>query len=466
MRNDDSMPNRNHQGVKTLVGNPRKAILKLAWPMILAMSVHTLYNLVDAFWVSGLGANALTAVGLFFPFFFMVMALATGLGTGGGAAISRRIGAKDKHGADRVATHTIVYMVIISMALTLPFLIFARPMFQAIGAGETIDDTVAYSNILFSGTIIIFFGNVANALLRAEGDAKRAMHAMILGGVLNIILDPIFIYTLDLGVAGAAWATLLSLSVSSALLFYWLFLKKNTYVDFHFKGFRFDGPISRDIFTVGLPASVQQLTMSINMLILNVIAIEVAGTDGVAILSTGWRISTFGILPLMGIATAVVSVCGAAYGMRDYFKLELALGYAIRLGLIIELAAAAVILVLAEPTAAAFTQSPLARHIAPDLVRYFRITWLFLPSVALGMLSSSMFQGVGKGMNALAVTLLRTVMLTPPLAYGLAVTLGMGLDGIWWGLVLANITGSTVSYAWARMYIRKLKAENPEPVSA
>ena len=450
-------PPKNHQGVQTLIGNPKQAIMKLAWPMIFAMSVQTLYNLVDAFWVSGLGTDALSAVGLFFPFFFMIMALATGIGTGGGAAISRCIGAKDKGGADSVATHTMVYAVLISLAMTVPFLLFARPLFLAIGAGDTIDDTVAYSQVLFSGIAVIFFANVANSLLRAEGDAKRAMAAMLLGGVINIILDPIMIYTLGLGVAGAAWATLISIGISSLLLFNWLFLKKDTFVDFHFRGFRFDRGITKDIFTVGLPASVQQLTMSINMLILNIIIVRIGGTDGVAVLTTGWRISTFGIMPIMGIATAVISVCGAAYGMRNFRKMEIALNHAIKIGLAIEILVAVSILVLAVPITAVFTQSATGHQIAPDLVRYFHITWLFLPGVALGMLSSSMFQGAGKGWNALAVTILRTLVLTPPLAYGLAVWAGMGLDGVWWGLVLANIAGSTISFLWAKAYIGNLK---------
>ncbi len=450
-----------HEGVRTLLGNPRKAIMKLAWPMMFAMSVQTVYNLVDAFWVSGLGTNALSAVGLFFPFFFMIMALATGIGTGGGAAVSRYIGAKDKKAADSVATHTVVYSVVISAALTVPFLVFARPMFLAIGAGETIDDTVAYSQILFSGIIVIFFANVANALLRGEGDAKRAMMAMLLGGIINIILDPIMIYSMGLGVAGAAWATLISIGISSVLLFNWLFLKKDTYVNFHFRGFRFDRGITKDIFAVGLPASVQQLTMSINMLILNMIIINIGGTDGVAVLTTGWRITTFGIMPLMGIATAVVSVCGAAYGMRQYGKMEAALNHAIKIGLKIEITAAIIILALAVPITAIFTQSESGKLIAPDLVRYFHITWLFLPSVALGMLSGSMFQGAGRGWYALAVTVFRTLVLTPPLAYGLAVYAGMGLDGVWWGLVLANITGSIVSFSWAKLYIRRLRRSRP-----
>ena len=131
-------PGHQTEGVKTLLGDPKKAIRVLAWPMILAMSVHTVYNLVDAIWVAGLGADALSAVGFAFPFFFMSMALATGLGIGGSAAISRRIGSKDKEGADAVATHTIVLMVIIALAFTFPLVIVARPMVLAMGAGDTV----------------------------------------------------------------------------------------------------------------------------------------------------------------------------------------------------------------------------------------------------------------------------------------------------------------------------------------
>jgi len=445
------------KGVKTLVGNPKKAIVKLALPMIFAMSVQTIYNLVDAFWVSGLGANALAAVGLFFPFFFMMLALATGLGVGGGSAISRRIGAKDKEGANNVATHAIVYMIIISLTITLPLLLLAEPMFIAIGAGETLEDTLAYSNVLFSGAIIIFFANVANALLWGEGDANRAMIAMMLGGIINIILDPILIYGLDMGVSGAAWATLISLSVSAALLFYWLFLKKDTYVDINLRGFKHDSEITKDIFKVGLPASVQQLTMSINMLILNIIIIGVAGTDGVAVITTGWRITTLGVLPLLGISTAVVSVCGATYGMGNYRKMDTALKHAIKIGFMIEVFVAVIIFLLASQITAVFTQSESAAHLAPDIVRFFQIAWLFLPGVAHGMLSGAMFQGTGKGMYALTLTLFRTVLLTPPLAWGLAVVFGMGLEGVWWGLVIANVSGSTVAYTWARIYIGGLK---------
>ncbi|MCJ7582157.1 MAG: MATE family efflux transporter, partial [Candidatus Aminicenantes bacterium] len=225
--NEISPPLKNPtKGVETLLGNPRKAIIKLSFPMIIALSVHTLYTFIDALWVSGLGADALSAVGFFFPFLFMILALATGIGVGGSSAISRRIGAKDKLGADLVGTHTFVFMIFTAFAVTVPLFLAAPSIFTAMGAGHVASTAASYGRILFAGAVIFFFSNVAIAIMRAEGDVKRAMYAMLLGAGLNIILDPIFIYVLDLGVPGAAWATLVSLFVSSTFLFRWLFIKK------------------------------------------------------------------------------------------------------------------------------------------------------------------------------------------------------------------------------------------------
>jgi putative MATE family efflux protein len=201
------------EGVKILLGNPKKAIIKLAIPMIVAMSVQTIYNFVDAIWVSGLGPDALSAVGFFFPFFFMIIALATGLGVGGAAAVSRRIGAQDKAGADSVAAHTIVMMFTTAITVAIPFFFLIDMIFARMGAGPVTPAATSYARVMFLGTGIIFFAQVASALLRAEGDVRRAMYAMMGGAVLNILLDPIFIYTLHLGVTGAAWASVLAMSV-------------------------------------------------------------------------------------------------------------------------------------------------------------------------------------------------------------------------------------------------------------
>ena len=445
------------KGVKILLGEPKKAIIKLAIPMIVAMSATTIYNLVDAIWVSGLGPDALAAVGFFFPFLFVAMSLATGLGVGSAASISRRIGARDKEGADNVAVHTIVIMLIMAVCFTLLFFVFAEDLFVSFGAGDVTGMATAYGKVMFAGSITIFFMQVATAILRAEGDANRAMYALMLGAGLNIMLDPIFIYLLGMGVVGAAWATILSMSVTSLLLLYWLFVRKVTYVTFRFQSFCCNYEIVKDIFRVGFPAMMMQLSMSIMMIIITLIVVRVGGTDGVAVYTTGWRVSTIAILPLIGISTAVVSVTGAAFGARDFEKLKTSFLYAVKIGVVIEAVIALLTVLLASQITAVFTQAEEAERIAEDLTVYFRIVALFYPGVAFGMFSSSLFQGTGKGFNALTVTIVRTLVLGTPLAAIFAFNLHMDLQGVWWGMVVGNVSGSLLAFSWAVIYIRRLR---------
>jgi len=449
------------KGVQTLLGNPKKAIIKLSIPMIVAMSVHTLYNFVDALWVSGLGPDALSAVGFFFPFFFMVFAMAAGIGVGGSSAISRRIGAQDKKNADSTASHTMVMMLITTLIITIPFIILAPRIFTAMGAGSIVPTATAYARILFAGTLIIMFGSIASAILRGEGDVKRAMIIMMLGAGLNIILDPIFIYVLKLGVIGAAWATMVSLCVSSSFLFYWLFIKRDTYVSISFRQFRFRKVILKDILRVGIPSSLMQMSMALAMLIINLIAVKVGGTDGVAVFTTGWRVVMFATLSLVGIATAVTSVTGAAFGGKAYRKLDTAYMYAIKIGVSISLVTAVITFFLAPSIAWLFTKTQDAIRIRLDMITFLRTMCFFYPGVAFGMFSSAMFQGTGRGTISLTVTIIRTIILAVPLAYLFSVVMDMGLVGIWWGMTAGNLGGSIIAFTWGRLFIRRLLAKVP-----
>jgi putative MATE family efflux protein len=472
---DDSPKKNGHatKGVEILLGDPKKAIIKLAIPMIIAMSAMTIYNLVDAIWVSGLGTNALDAVGLYYPFFFIAMAIATGLGVGGGAAISRRIGAQDREGADNVALHTLILMIIMGICFTVPFFIFAEVIFSSFTSGETKDMATAYGRIIFAGSIVIFFMYIATSILRAEGDANRSMYAMMLGAALNIVLDPFLIYGrmeigpyvihgFDLGVTGAAWATVISMIVTALLLIYWMFIKKDTFVAFKFRSFKWNREITMDIFRVGLPAMVMQLSMAISAVVMNYIIVNVAVEGGIAVYTVGWRISMMAILPLLGIATAVISVAGAAYGAGEYEKLRISFYYAIKLGLIIESVAALFTVIFAEQITSIFTQAENTELIRQELPNYFRIVAIFYPGVAFGMFSSAMFQGSGKGNNALIVTIVRTLVLGTPLAAIFALNLDMGLSGVWWGMVVGNVLGSILAFSWAFFYVRKLEHEGPK----
>ncbi len=449
--------------------------------MIIAMSVQTIYNFVDTLFISGVGQNffvdsqvsgigdlGVAAIGLIFPFFMMAIALSTGIGVGASSAISRRIGANDKIGADNIAEHSIITTIIIALVFSLLLSFLAEPLLNTIGAGKALPYAVEYGQIIFAGSISIFFINVGTAILRGEGDAKRAMYAIVFGTVLNILLDPFFIYGLKLGVAGAAIATILSMTVTAFILIYWLFFKKNTYVDFKLKHFRFKKDIIIDIFKVGVPASIQQLSMSFTMLLINVIILNltVFGDSGISIYTIGWRVVMLAILPLLGLATAVITVTGAAYGANDYNKLNTGFMFSAKFGLIIEIIIAVIIFILAPFITLIFTTGEGLPQLRPQIELFIRIQCLFYPGAALGIASSAMFQGTGKGFYSLIATLLRTIMLSPILAVFFCCVFAMGLTGIWWGLVAANLIGSAISFSWANFYIRSLFSKKKQVKSA
>ncbi len=459
MKREMTLTDSQTEGVKTLLGDPKKAIIKLSIPMVTAMAAHTVYNLADAIWVSGKGPEALSAVGFSFPFLFLAMAMANGIGIGGGSAISRRIGARDKKGADGIASHTVVIMLLCAALFTLVMLFLGKPILRLMGAGTALDLSVTYARIMFSGVILVFFQQIAVNILKSEGDARRAMYAMVGGAGLNVLLDPLFIYSLGLGVAGAAWATILSMFLVSLVTSYWLFLEKKTYVSFRFRKFRFERNALWDISRVGFPASVSQMSMAIMSFALTTIVAKVGGPDGVAVYTTGWRIVALAILPMLGVASAVTSVTGAAFGSRDYGNVKISYFYALKVGVLAEMLLTVVTFLFAAQIAWVFTWSKESARIVGDLVVFLRLICILFPTVAVGMLSSAMFQGVGKGVNALLMTLVRTLVFTVPLAWLFGIRLHWGLPGVWIGMVTAGLSYIPIAFGWAMWYLSGISCD-------
>ncbi|PKL61024.1 MAG: MATE family efflux transporter [Methanomicrobiales archaeon HGW-Methanomicrobiales-2] len=454
------------EGTKILLADPKTAILRLSLPMMIAMTLMTLYSVVDAFWVSGLGADALAAVGFSFPLFIITIGLASGLGTGGEAALSRMIGARNRDGASSVAMHTILLMTVLAVAVTIPLSLFAGDLFVLMGAGNAVGLATEYARILFLGTFALLFGEVAYALMHGEGDAKRTMYAMAAGAVANIILDPILIYTLHMGIAGAAWATILAEVIAAIPMVYWLFVKRDTYVSLHLRKFSPDPAVVRDILQVGLPAAAEQLGLALMALILNGVIVLISSTDGVAIYSVGWRVVSIGLTPILAISSAVVAVTGATYGARAYAKMESALLYAVRLGLGIGLGLAAATFIFAPQIAAIFTAPGDASGIAPELTTYLQVTSLVYPMVGFGLFSSSFFQGTGLGARSLTITILQNVVLSTLFVWVFAIELGFGLPGVWWGVAAGNAIGAVLGYVWARRYSAGLRVRQAAAAAA
>jgi putative MATE family efflux protein len=454
------------KGVKILQGDPKKAVLKIAIPMMIGMVVQTLYNLVDGIWVAGLGTDALASIGLFFPVFMIVLSIATGMAVGGSSAISRKIGSKDKDLADSAAVHSLYINMILAVSVTIIILPLAKPIFVAMGAkGDVLKYVVGYSRIILGGSFIIFFSNVASGILRGEGDTKRAMYAMILGSGLNIVLDPIFIYTFKLGVYGAAWASMISMFISSLFMFKWLFIDKSTFVQFRFKFIKYNKKIVKDILKVGVPSSFSQMLMAVSMFFLNIIILKVENTDAIAVFTSAWRIIMIGIVPLMGISVGVTAVTGAAYGAKNQLNLKTAYLYGVKIGFLAEIVISGLIFIFAKQVAYLFTYSSSTASISGELISSLKILVLFLPAIPLGKITSSMFQGIGKGFYAFSVTLLRTVIMQVLFSYLFAITFHMGLKGVWWGIFTGNVSAAVIAFIWGQFVVSKLKKKLKVEVS-
>ena len=447
-----------NKNVKMLLGDPKKAILKLAIPIIIGGAVQTLYNFVDGIWVSGLGQDSLAAVGIFMPFMMILSALAMGIGVGGSSAISRAIGAKDRKRAGNIGDHTIIVGVLIGVIAGFSIFPFLNYIFLAMGASaNTAMLATQYGQIIILGSPFLFLSSLGNAILRGEGDTKRAMYVMIISSVLNIILDPIFIYTLNMGVVGAAIATVISIILSATVIMYWLIVKKDTYVQLRLRYFKMKKDIIKEIFKVGLPSSLSQISMSFTMIVLNTIVIMAGGDYGMAVFSGGWRIVMLAIVPLMGFAAAVTAVTGAAYGAKNIENLKTGYYYAIKIGTLVGLITGVIIGVFAPQFTYLFTYSSSSAHLAPGIIEFLRYIVLYFPGVASGMLTSSMFRGIGKGNYSLAQTILRTLVLQILFAYFMGIYLNLGLPGIWIGIVVANWTASIFAFFWGRAVVRNLE---------
>ncbi len=446
------------KGVEILTGDPKKALIKLSIPIMISNLVFTLYNLADGAWVAGLGADALSAIGIFFPLFMVFVALSFGVGVGAASAISRRIGAEDKKNADNTAIHAIITGLVVAGLLML-IILRLREFLEMLGArGDVLSLALSYSRIIIAGAIFLVFNNVATGIMNGEGNTRRTMYANVVGTSINIIIDPIFIYVLGFGIAGAAYATVLSMAISSSVFLFW-FLSGKTFVKPSLKNFRYDGKLMIDILRVGLPSSFSLLSMSIAMAFLNVMILEAGGSDGIAVFTGAWRFVNFGFIPLFGLAGALTVVTGASFGARNAEKLKTAYYHAIRLSALIEMMIVFLMVTASSKLALFFTYSQASIRIYQDLVIAMRILPLFLIFTPFGIMTVAMFQGIGRGENSLGITLMRTIIFQLAFSYILAFSYHLGFFGILVGVTLGNVVASVIAFTWGTITVRKLEKE-------
>lgn len=447
-----------NKNVEVMRGNPETAVKKLAIPIMISMLLTASYNIIDGVWIAGLGQEAIAGIGFITPIFMILNGVSVGLGSGATSSISRFVGAKNHKKASQSAAHSLLIFLIASVVLTIVLLILQEPLLKLYGAsGESLAQGIKYGTPLFLGLFAFIFANGASGILRGEGDMKRAMYAVVVSVILNAILDPICIYILGWGSAGAAIATILSSICSAIVILYWILVKKDTYVDVNLGEFKFDFSIAKDILKVGIPASMDMLVMSIAMSLYMIFISSIAGEFGIASFTSGQRLYLFAIMPLTAIGTAVTAVVGSSFGAKNGEYISRAHKFGAKFGIIFGTCVTLILVVFATQLSTIFAYTAETAHLVPEITRYLQIACLSLPLTGAGMASTFFYQGIGKGTISLSWTIIREVIFTVGATFFFGIYLGWGLISIWAGLAIGRAAASILNYLYARYTIKGIR---------
>ena len=298
-----------------------KALLALGIPTMIGMLINALYNLVDTYFVGGLGTDQMGAVTVAFPLGQIVVGLGLLFGNGAAAYLSRLLGRGDKDTANKVASTAIYSGVSIGAVVILFSVIFLEPILKQAGAIESVMPyAITYTRIYIVFSIFNVFNVTMNNIVSSEGAAKTAMCALMAGAVLNVILDPVFIYALNLGVAGAAIATAISQIVSTLVYLYYILRKKSVF-SFSIKECCFAKEIMSEILKIGIPTLIFQLLTSLSISMINSAAKEYGGS-ALAAMGPVTKIMSMGTLIVFGFLKGFQPIAGFSYGAKKFDRLR------------------------------------------------------------------------------------------------------------------------------------------------
>ena len=450
-----------NKNIELMRGNPENAVKKLAIPIMISMLLTASYNIIDGIWIAGLGQSAIAGIGFVTPIFMILNGVSVGLGSGATSSISRFVGAKNHKKASISAEHSLLIFLIASIILTIVLLLIEKPLLILYGAnGQTLIEGLKYGTPLFAGLFGFMFANGASGILRGGGDMKRAMYAVIVSVGLNAVLDPIFIYILNLGSAGASIATVVSSVISAIVIMYWILIKKDTYVDVKLKDFKYDSKIVKDILKVGVPASMDMFIMSIAMSLYLIFISMISGEYGIAVFTTGQRLYLFAIMPLTAIGSAVTAVVGSSFGAKNKEYISRAHIYGAKFGVIFGTIVTAILVIFSTPLSTIFAYTNNTASLIPGISTFLKIACLSLPFTGAGMVSSFFYQGIGKGTTSLMWTIIREVIFTVSFTYFFGIYINWGLIGIWLGLAIGRTLASILNFSYARYTIKKINFRN------
>ncbi|WP_144391637.1 MATE family efflux transporter [Pleionea sediminis] len=419
-------------------GSIGKAAFLLAVPMVLEMSMESIFAIVDIFFVSGLGSEAIAVVGLTEAVITLLYAIAIGLSMAVTAMIARRVGEKNTEAASLVAGQTLWAGLIVGITVGLSGIVFAKPILAFMGASPSVlENGESYTMIMLGGSITILYLFLINAIFRGAGDATIAMRSLWLANGINIVLDPLLIYGIgpfpEMGVTGAAVATTIGRGVGVLYQLYHLFDIRRR-VGVQAQHLKLAPQILSRIARVSIGGIMQFLIATASWVVL-VRIVSQYGSEAVAGYTIAIRIIIFTILPAWGLSNAVATLVGQNLGAGKPERAESSVWQITKYNVVFMVTIAVVFITFAEVIIGVFTTSTVVINYATDCLRFISYGYGFY---AIGMIVVQAFNGAGDTMTPTKINFLCYWIFQIPLAYGLANTLGLGPLGVFLAITLAE----------------------------
>lgn len=438
-----------------------KLLIKYSLPAIIGMLVNALYNVVDRMFIGNIpdvGSMAITGVGITMPIMSILLACGMLVGIGTTANISIRLGQGKRDEAEKLLGNSFTLIIIISLIVTVTGLLFATPILNLFGASEnTLYYAKEYIYVILGGSIFNIMAFALNSTIRADGNPKVAAFTMIVGCVLNIILDYVFIFIFNLGIIGAATATVISQAVSCVLILYY-YTKGSSNLKLKKENFKLNKTIVKIIFSIGVAPFAMQIAASLVQIIANNALKTYGGDLAIGAMATIASINMVFMMPIFGINQGCQPIIGYNYGAKKYHRARKATKYSMAGACVIGVIGFILLQTFPFQAIAMFNKDEALMKIA---TRGLRIFLLIMPLVGVTFVGTGYFQSIGKAKTAMFLSLLRQVLLLIP--FTLILPKYIGLDGVWVAGALSDIlsvviTGGIIIYEFKKQ--KKLYPQN------
>ena len=429
-----------------------RLLITMSLPMMISMLVQALYNVVDSVFVSYISEDALAAVGLAFPAQNLMISVAVGTGVGINALLSKSLGEKNYDTANRTAVNGIFLAFCSWVAFAVLGGLFSRTFMELQTPVESIADYgTTYLAIVSVVSVGMMFQICFERLLQSTGKTIYTMISQAVGAIINIIMDPLLIFGIGpfprMGIAGAAWATVLG-QIVGALLGLYCNLRRNPEVSISFRGFRPSGVIIRKIYAVGVPSIIMSSIGSVMTFGMNKI-LGVFNSTAVAVFSAYFKLESFIFMPVFGLNNGIVPIIAYNYGARKPERISRTVKLGVLYALLIMAVGVALFWIVPRQLLGIFNASEQMLEIGVPALRVISLSFLF---AAFGIVTSSVCQALGRGILSLMVSVLRQLVLILPAAWVLGRM--FGLSAVWLAFPFAEIFSFLLSMAFMAYLFR------------